>query len=83
MMLGFSWGVAELALKKPPAPKPLRPEPARIALTVEGGAPPMTAAQIALREQQRITYPPDQLPWKARVMWGTTGGLPDLSHRSS
>lgn len=72
-----------LGLKKAPAPKPLRPEPERIALTVQRGAPPMTAAQIALREQQRITYPPGQLPWKARVMWGTTGGLPDLSHRSS
>lgn len=72
-----------LGLKKAPAPKPVRPEPERIALTVQRGAPPMTATQIALREQQRITYPPGQLPWKARVMWGTTGGLPDLSHRSS
>ena len=72
---------AKAALPKPkPAPKP---EPERIALTVQRGAPPMTTAQIAQREQQRITYPPDQLPWKARVMWGTTGGLPDLSHRSS
>lgn len=77
--------VSVLGLKKAtaPAPKPLRPEPERIAPTVQRGAPPMTAAQIALREQQRITYPPGQLPWKARVMWGTTGGLPDLSHRSS
>lgn len=72
-----------LGLKKAPMPKPARPEPERIALTVQRGAPPMTAAQIALREQQRITYPPGQLPWKASVMWGTTGGLPDLSHRSS
>lgn len=68
------------ALPKPkPAPKP-KPEPAPLAYR---GPPPMTAAQIAQREQQRITYPPGQLPWKARVMWGTTGGLPDLSHRSS
>lgn len=46
------------------------------------GPPPMTAAQIAQREKQRITYPPDQLPWKARAMWGPSTGLPDLSHRS-
>lgn len=77
--------VSVLGLKKAtaPAPKPLRPEPERIAPTVQRGAPPMTAAQIAQREKLRITYAPDKLPWKARAMWGATGGLPDLSHRSS
>lgn len=75
--------VALLGLKKAPAPKPPRPEPERVAPTVRRDAPTMTAAQIAQREQQRITYPPGQMPWKARVMRGATGGLPDLSHRSS
>ena len=68
------------ALPKPkPAPKP-KPEPAPPAYR---GPPPMTAAQLAQREKLRITYAPDKLPWKASVMWGATGGLPDLSHRSS
>ena len=75
--------VALLGLKKAPAPKPPRPEPERISPTVRRDTPTMTAAQIAQREQQRITYQPGQMPWKARVMRGATGGLPDLSHRSS
>lgn len=72
-----------LGLKKAPAPKPLRPEPERIALTVQRGAPPMTAAQIAQHEKLRITYAPDKLPWRAQMMLRPASGLPDLSHRSS
>lgn len=71
-----------LGLKKAPAPKPLRPESERIAPTVQRGAPPMTAAQIAQREKLRITYAPDKLPWRAQMMLRPATGLPDLSHRS-
>lgn len=41
----------------------------------------MTAAQRAAHEKTRITYPPSQLPWKARVMLAPMAGIPDLSYR--
>ncbi len=66
-----------MALKKGPLPTPsaARPNPRH--------GHPMTDAERARHARERITYPADRLPWKARALFAPTTDLPDLSHRSS
>ena len=64
-----------LTKHKAPPPSAARPNPRH--------GHPMTDAERARHARERITYPPDQLPWKARAMFAPSTDLPDLSHRSS
>lgn len=45
------------------------------------GPPPMSQAQIAQREKERFSYPPDALPWRAQAMQGPAWVPPPLSYR--
>ena len=45
------------------------------------GPPPMNQAQIAQREKERFSYPPDALPWRAQAMQGPAWVPPPMTYR--
>lgn len=74
--LSTRFGLKKLRLP----PKPAAPKRATVVIAPMRGpkltaishriAPPMSAAERARRAAERITYPPGQTPWKARIMQG-------------
>lgn len=73
---------SSMGLTKHKAPPPSAARPPSLS-PAQRPQHPMTAAERERHARERITYPPDQLPWKARAMFAPSTGLPDLSHRSS
>ena len=73
---------SSMGLTKHKAPPPSAARPPSLS-PAQRPQHPMTDAERARRARERITYQPDQLPWKARAMFAPSTDLPDLSHRSS